>query len=101
MREISTYENKSITEKKNERKRQNASITSIRERDRMVCIASTNENKLITKSEKEKERVNVSITSTYENKIEYKGGREKEGGREGEWERERDDKKLKIFDLKS
>ena len=80
MREISTYENKSITEKKNERKRQNASITSIRERDRMVCIASTNENK-----------------------IEYKGGREreKEGGREGEWERERDDKKLKIFDLKS
>ena len=80
MREISTYENKSITEKKNERKRQNASITSIRESDRMVCIASTNENK-----------------------IEYKGGREreKEGGREGEWERERDDKKLKILDLKS
>ena len=59
MREISTYENKSITEKKNERKRQNASITSIRERDRMVCIASTNENK-----------------------IEYKGGRERERGRE-------------------
>ena len=45
----------------------------------------------------------VCIASTNENKIEYKGGREreKEGGREGEWERERDDKKLKIFDLKS
>ena len=80
MREISTYENKSITEKKNERKRQNASRPSIRERDRMVCIESTNENK-----------------------IEYKGGREREIKREGEREsgRERDDKKLKIFDLKS